>query len=74
MDFDVVGAGIESQAGEGVEATAEGFVVGPDQDEVEVWHADVVGPDVYLFHDHQCEGRALELYPRTGSRGNHVAR
>jgi hypothetical protein len=50
VDFDVVGSSVESEAGEGTEASAEGFVVGSDQDEVEVRHADVVGPDVNLFH------------------------
>lgn len=63
MNFDVAGPCIESEQSEGAEAAIDAQGVRTDQDEVKVGDADVVPPDVNLFHVLLGSTRALELAP-----------
>jgi hypothetical protein len=51
VDFDVPRSDVETESAEGEQALRDRFVLGAGQDQVEVGDADVVGPDVDLFHN-----------------------
>lgn len=50
MELDVVGPGVESQAGEGPQAPIQAAGMGPKENEIEVGDADVITPNVDLLH------------------------
>lgn len=50
MNFDVAGPCIESKQSQSAEAAVDAQGVRTDQDKVQVGDADVVPPDVNLFH------------------------
>lgn len=61
MELDVIGAGIEAEQRERAQAAPQRVHVGADEDEVEVWDANVVSPYVDLLHTPRSPPMALEL-------------
>jgi len=50
MNFHILGARVEAELSETIQSLRKRFFTWADQHEVEVWDADVVPPNVYLFH------------------------